>query len=311
MSGSVGPVSGGPSSTTNPPSATISARWRVRRTSRTATTRCARQVTLYARIAATASPEISFADGLRAFPRRRLDHDRRVKGSTVQEGPRRFSSTFHDVVDDADGQAVDGDHVGKIPGEGSPAGVFSREFHARVKCASPPWHTLVARWRPRSRPPKRNSTTGGRFSVARKPQRVARTEVRRSRDRSSVRVNPSPMSRPPVDLDSNVTTPGDHAGLERSCSRTAPRRWQHGSSSHAGREAQEAVEAARARVAAIIGASAAKSFSPEAATRVNNFAIHGVADRTHEGRRHIVVSAIEHKSVLESAHRLEHTGWAR
>ena len=47
------------------------------------------------------------------------------------------------------------------------------------------------------------------------------------------------------------------------------------------------------------------------ATESNNFAIHGVRRAPPDGRRHIVVSAIEHKSVLESAKRLEAARLAR
>jgi cysteine desulfurase len=44
------------------------------------------------------------------------------------------------------------------------------------------------------------------------------------------------------------------------------------------------------------------------ATESNNMAIRGVAARS-TGRRHMVVSAIEHKSVLEAAYRLAEEGW--
>jgi cysteine desulfurase len=82
------------------------------------------------------------------------------------------------------------------------------------------------------------------------------------------------------------------------------------SSSHAwGWKAQEVVEGARREVAAIIGATPREVVFTSGATESNNFAIHGVASRAATARRHIVVSAIEHKAVLESANRLTAGGW--
>ena len=85
------------------------------------------------------------------------------------------------------------------------------------------------------------------------------------------------------------------------------------SASHAwGWKAQEAVESARRAVAALVGASAREIVFTSGATESNNFAIFGVADAPHAGgRRHVVTSAIEHKSILEATRRLESTGWRR
>ena len=69
-----------------------------------------------------------------------------------------------------------------------------------------------------------------------------------------------------------------------------------------GLAAQEAVEQARREVAALIGASAREIIFTSGATESNNLAIAGAARMSAPaGRRHLVVSAIEHKSVLESA----------
>jgi cysteine desulfurase len=82
------------------------------------------------------------------------------------------------------------------------------------------------------------------------------------------------------------------------------------SSSHQwGWKAQEAVEEARRRVAALIGGTAREIIFTSGATESNNFAIKGVAATASEGRRHIVCSAIEHKSVLEGCKGLEKQGW--
>jgi cysteine desulfurase len=69
------------------------------------------------------------------------------------------------------------------------------------------------------------------------------------------------------------------------------------------------VERARRQVAKLVGASARDVVFTSGATESNNFAIRGVAENAAEGRRHIAVSAIEHKSVLQAADRLARSGW--
>ena len=76
-----------------------------------------------------------------------------------------------------------------------------------------------------------------------------------------------------------------------------------------GWKAQEAVEQARREVAALIGASAREIYFTSGATESNNLAIQGACRVADSSRRHIVVSAIEHKSVLEGAEALERQGW--
>jgi cysteine desulfurase len=73
--------------------------------------------------------------------------------------------------------------------------------------------------------------------------------------------------------------------------------------------AKEAVEVARERVAALIGASAKEIVFTSGATESDNLAIKGVA-KFHEAKgRHIVTNKIEHKAVLDSCHALESEGW--
>ena len=64
-----------------------------------------------------------------------------------------------------------------------------------------------------------------------------------------------------------------------------------------GREAKEAVEKSRKIIAEALGAEAEEIFFTSSATESNNWAIKGVGDK------HLVVLAIEHDSVLESAKR--------
>jgi cysteine desulfurase len=112
----------------------------------------------------------------------------------------------------------------------------------------------------------------------------------------------------PVYLDYHATTPVDPRVLEAMLPFFTETFGNPASSSHQwGWKAQEAVESARREVAALIGASAREIVFTSGATESNNFAIRGVADTA--ARRHVVVSAIEHKSVLEASGRLGGAGW--
>jgi cysteine desulfurase len=78
-----------------------------------------------------------------------------------------------------------------------------------------------------------------------------------------------------------------------------------------GRRAAEAVEAARAEVAALIGASPAEIIFTSGATEANNLAIKGAARFAGMGARaQIVTAANEHKCVLESVRDLAREGFA-
>ena len=80
-----------------------------------------------------------------------------------------------------------------------------------------------------------------------------------------------------------------------------------------GRMAEEAVEAARAQVAALIGADPREVVFTSGATEANNIAIKGAARfALHHGepsRRRIVTVATEHKCVLESVSDLRSEGF--
>jgi len=118
------------------------------------------------------------------------------------------------------------------------------------------------------------------------------------------------MPRPPVYLDCHATTPVDRRVLEAMLPYFSEVFGNPASSTHEwGWKAQEAVDEGRKQVAAAIGATPREVFFTSGATESNNLAIRGVADRTLADRRHLIVSAIEHKSVLEVAHVLESQGW--
>lgn len=119
------------------------------------------------------------------------------------------------------------------------------------------------------------------------------------------------MSRTPVYLDYHATTPVDPRVLEVMLPYFTETFGNPASSSHAwGWKAQEAVEEARRRVAALIGATAREIVFTSGATESNNWAIKGMAALAPESRRHVVCSAIEHKSVLECCKSLEKAGWS-
>ena len=73
-----------------------------------------------------------------------------------------------------------------------------------------------------------------------------------------------------------------------------------------GQEARAALDGARAKVARLFGGSAAGVLFTSSATEANNLAIRGVSQRAQG--RHLVVSAVEHISVLNSCRDLEKRG---
>jgi cysteine desulfurase len=79
-----------------------------------------------------------------------------------------------------------------------------------------------------------------------------------------------------------------------------------GSAPVAGQRARRAVEEARERVAAAIGASAREIVFTSGATEANNLAMRAVLGQRPEGR--LISSAVEHAAVLETARDLERGG---
>ena len=76
-----------------------------------------------------------------------------------------------------------------------------------------------------------------------------------------------------------------------------------------GDEAREAIEIARAQVARLIGASAQEIIFTGSGTESNNLAIKGLAWAQQTKGKHVIISAIEHFSVLHSARTLEKWGF--
>jgi cysteine desulfurase len=75
-----------------------------------------------------------------------------------------------------------------------------------------------------------------------------------------------------------------------------------------GREARAAVDAARAQVAAVLGAGEKEIVFTAGGTESDNLALFGSLARYQPG--HLIVSAIEHPAVMEAARALNRAGWA-
>ena len=108
----------------------------------------------------------------------------------------------------------------------------------------------------------------------------------------------------PVYLDCNATTPVDERVVEAMLPHMTEAFGNAGSVDHFyGHEAQRAVEAARERVAALIGATPGEIVFTSGATEADNMAILGTVARAAEDAE-VLVSAVEHPAVLEPAARL-------
>ena len=117
----------------------------------------------------------------------------------------------------------------------------------------------------------------------------------------------------PIYLDNQATTPCDPRVVAAMLPWFTERFGNPHSADHAlGREAEEAVDAARAQVAALIGAEAREIVFTSGATEANNLAIKGAARhalRVGDERRRVVTVATEHKCVLEAVRDLAAEGF--
>lgn len=76
-----------------------------------------------------------------------------------------------------------------------------------------------------------------------------------------------------------------------------------------GDAAREGIEKAREQVAGLIGAKAEEVIFTSCGSESNNFAIKGIAQAQQNKGKHIIISAIEHFSVLNAARTLEKMGF--
>lgn len=116
----------------------------------------------------------------------------------------------------------------------------------------------------------------------------------------------------PIYLDYSSTTPVDPRVAEAmmDCLRLEGNFGNPASRSHMyGWQAEEAVEAARGHVAALVQADPREIVWTSGATESNNLAIKGVAGFYGKKGKHIVTSKIEHKAVLDACRQLEREGF--
>jgi cysteine desulfurase len=116
----------------------------------------------------------------------------------------------------------------------------------------------------------------------------------------------------PAYLDHAATTPVDPRVAARmaECLTQEGAFGNPGSASHAyGDTAGALVEAARAQVAAAVGAECGDVVFTSGATEANNLAVLGVAQYYRVLGRHLVTVRTEHKSLLDPCRELERRGW--
>ncbi|MHC5020507.1 MAG: cysteine desulfurase family protein [Planctomycetota bacterium] len=110
-------------------------------------------------------------------------------------------------------------------------------------------------------------------------------------------------------LDHHATTPVDPRVLEVMLPWFTERFGNAASAGHAfGWEAADAVDAARAQVAAAVGADPRAIVFTSGTTESNNLAITGAVEQDGRERPHVITNAAEHKAVLDVCARLERRG---
>lgn len=113
-----------------------------------------------------------------------------------------------------------------------------------------------------------------------------------------------------VYLDHTATTPLDPR-VSEVIQQTFARSFGNASSLHSfGREAKVLLEESREKIAGCIGARYDEVYFTSGGTEADNHALKGIAFASQKsGKNHIIVSAIEHHAVLESAEWLRKHGW--
>ncbi len=119
------------------------------------------------------------------------------------------------------------------------------------------------------------------------------------------------MTQADIYLDNNATTPCDPRVLEAMLPFFAQVYGNPANGLHKqGRLAAQGVEEAREHVASLLGAEPAEIIFTAGATESNNLAIQGIAKAAaRRGRKRIVTSAVEHKSVLLPCQKLAAEGF--
>ncbi len=113
----------------------------------------------------------------------------------------------------------------------------------------------------------------------------------------------------PVYMDNHSTTKVDPGVVEEMLPYFTSYFGNAASRNHSfGWDADKAVEAARERLARIINAESREIIFTSGATESNNLALKGVAEMYVEKGNHIITQVTEHRSILDTAKRLEKSG---
>jgi len=114
----------------------------------------------------------------------------------------------------------------------------------------------------------------------------------------------------PIYLDYSATTPVDPRVAQKMIPYLTEHFGNPASRSHAfGWKAEEAVEEARAHVAALIGADPKEIVWTSGATEGNNLAIKGAAQFYRTKGKHLITQKTEHKATLDTMRELERQGF--
>jgi cysteine desulfurase len=118
------------------------------------------------------------------------------------------------------------------------------------------------------------------------------------------------MTTQPAYLDYSATTPTDPRVVEAMLPYLTNRFGNPASRSHSfGWTAEQAVEEARAQVAALVNCDPKEIVWTSGATESDNLAIKGTAHFYHSRGKHIVTMTTEHKAVLDTCRQLEREGY--
>jgi len=113
------------------------------------------------------------------------------------------------------------------------------------------------------------------------------------------------LERGPIYLDYNATTPTDPVVVEAMLPYLTEHFGNPSSSHRYGHVAHEAVDAARAQVAQLLGCTAKEITFTGGGSESDNLAIRGIALAYQDKGKHIITQITEHPGVLQTCHALE------